>query len=203
MRRSWILAVVTATVAASCAGSVQVTGNSDESSARQAERLAQILQGGVSYDYDPFDSPQAQRDAADLVVVGTIAKSVFGRTLPYGRSGPQTNLVIEVQDVIRGKVTGDVVYVEVPIQAEDGAVSIDSDAFSGRLLLFLDDRTDIRSADGEQGRPEGERIYAPFVQGVILEADASWVSGLVDSADWHSQWRDLSTFEDLIAALKR
>ena len=196
MMRRWIIAFLIAVFVAACSGSPQAQSENIE------RDFAQILQTGVRYDYDPFDSPEAQRDAADLVVLGTITKVVPGRTLGDGRSRTQANLVVDVLEVVRGAAVADMVYVEIDLPTGVSAAELDDAAPRGRLLLFLDDRTDIDGIDGEEGRPIDASIYAPFVQGMIIETDGTWVSGMEDDREWGKNWHDLSSFDALVSALQ-
>lgn len=201
--RHLALAVIAAVMAA-CASVPIAAETRHADPADAANRFANLLQSGVRYDYDPFDTPSDQRDAADLVVVGTIAEVVPGRQLPLGRAATHANLVIAVQEIIRGsKPDVKTVYVEVELGSGIPVADVrDAAPVGQRLILFLDDRTDIKGLDGETGRPSGASIYAPFVQGMIVEAGTDWVSALVDRSELSSDWRSITSFEAFVSSLR-
>lgn len=169
-----------------------------------ANSVAAALQTGVEHDYEPFDTPEAQRDAADLVVVGTVTEVVPGRQLPYGRTAAHANLAVSVEEGISG-FTRDAgtVYVEIEVGSADGVAPIRDAALGRRLLLFLDDRTDVAGVDGERGRPTGASIYTPFIEGVVIDAGDGWVGGLVDRSELGAGWRKYASFDSLVSGLKQ
>ena len=198
MRRLIVLAVLVVIIA----GCASESGRNNQAAA--AQDFANLLQSGASYDYDAFDSPLAQRDAADLVVLGTLGEVVPGRQLPYGRDSKQANLVVKVEEVIRGSSPDpQTAYVEVElgngVEFEDVR---DAAPVGQRLLLFLDDRTDIGGVNGERGRPSGSRIYTPFVQGLIIEAGGDWVSGISDRGEFGPEWRGIDSFDAFVTDLR-
>lgn len=197
--RRLVAIVVAAVVVMACSASTAGSSATAESSGLSPQEFASLLQRNAQYDYDPFESPRAQRDAADLVVLGTVTKMQPGRSFPY--SGTQLNLVVEVVEVIKGK-SDELVYVEVEFGEDEMSATIERSGLDGRVVMFLDDRTDVEADDGMAGRPDGAPIYAPYVQGLIMEADRAWISGLDDSKEWAPSWLELSTFEELIAATK-
>lgn len=164
-----------------------------------AEPFAKLLQTGVSYDYEPTDSPADATRQADLVVVGTVKDVVPGRTLPYGRANSQANLVVAVQEVVKGN-TDDTVYVEVTKPVGVAIEELLTTSPTGRVVLFLDDRTDVEASGPEAGRPTGSRIYTPLIDGFIVESGTGWLSGLVPRDDLRAGWSSLSTVDDIVEA---
>jgi hypothetical protein len=154
----------------------------------------------VTYDYEPFDGPREQVAAADLVVVGRIVGVAPGRVLPgLGRHGSLTVAVDEVVSGDEGAVQDGLVFMELPMEPAD----IDAARRSlpaTRVLLFLDSVTD--GQDIPRGRPARPPIFAPFVQGVILEACPGYVNALVDPVDMAPAWREAETFDDLVAFIR-
>lgn len=161
--------------------------------------FAHLLQTGVSYDFEPTDSPADAVRHADVVVVGRVKQIVEGRTLAYGRSNQQANMVVQVQKTLKGSV-GDTVYVEV---SQPSGVSIDmleAELPNGRVILFLDDRTDVEASGEESGRPAGSSVYTPLVDGFVIESGTGWTSGLVDRDSLKAAWSKLATIDDVIGA---
>jgi len=167
------------------------------------QSFAALLQTGIYIDYEVVESPAELRDLADLVIIGTISDVVEGRVLPYGRAEAQANLVIDVERVIRGIAPrSGPVYVEVTLPSGLLVSELASAAPNGRLVLFLGDRTYLRGTTGETGRPEGSAIYAPFAQGMVIEADQMWISGLVDGEELPPGWQKLESFDQLVATIE-
>lgn len=199
-----VLAVaVLAALVVGCA-STPIAADPSRDAAAAATEVAAILQTGVELDYEPFDTPEALRDAADLVVVGTVTEVVPGRQLPYGRTAPHANLVVSVEDSISGfPRDAKTVYVEIEVGGESDVADIRDAAVGQRLLLFLDDRTDVAGVDGERGRPKGASIYTPYVEGVVLEAGDSWVSGLIDRSELSAGWQRDTPFDAIVSGLEQ
>jgi hypothetical protein len=200
--RRLMLALVVIALTSAC---TMKTGGAGELSTDSASvgGFARLLQTGVSYDYEPFASPIEQRDASDLVVVGRVADVVLGRTLPYGRPKPNANLVVTVEETIRGSSPGSqTVYVEVRLPSGMPIADLRAAAPDARVLLFLVDTTHVVAVGGETGRPAGARIFTPFVQGVIIEAADGWVSGLVELSEMGPRWRERSSFDGFVKALR-
>ena len=201
-----MLLVLVAATAAGCLGGTQA-GDAREGStldgARSVESFAQLLQAGVGYDYEPFDTPALVGQAADLVIVGRAVDVVEGRTLSGGRDRAQLNLVVKVQDVKRGPAQIDeLVFVELDRPSGVTASQLARSIPPGRFLLFLDDRTDVDATGDETGRPAGAPVFAPFVQGMIIEDATTWASGLVDKSELRPAWNALRSFDDVVAATK-
>lgn len=171
-------------------------------SAADTEPFASLLQTGMSYDFEPTSGPAAQASLADLVVVGTIRDIVAGRTLPYGRSNVQANLVIDVQKVLKGRISDKIVYAEVEQPAGVTLDDLRAAAPKARVVLFLGDRSAIEAVGGELGRPAGTPIYAPFVEGLILGSSEGWSSGLVGREEMATGWQSMQTIDDIIQAVQ-
>jgi len=194
------LSVLMIVLVASCGGNP--SGGAPLDSA-VGEHFADLLQTGVGVDYDVVGSPSALRDAADLVLIGTISNIVRGRDLPYGRATAQANLVVEVERIIKGLTPNpETVFVEVPLPSGMLVSELASGAPDGRVVLFLGDRTYLKGIRGEAGRPDGSAIYAPFTQGMIIEAGSAWVSGLVNRDEMPRDWQTLETFDLLLASIE-
>lgn len=163
------------------------------------DQFTSLLQTGVSYDFEPTDGPEAAARQADLVVVGTIKDVVAGRSLPYGRSNNQANLVIAVQRVVKGQAA-DAVFVEVEQPAGVSLEDLRAAVPKGRVALFLDDRTGIVASGPETGRPAGSAVYTPMIDGFIIESGDTWLGGLVSRDDMSSSWKALGGFDELVKA---
>ena len=155
----------------------------------------------VTYDYEPVDTPQVQARMADLVV-GRFVGVVPGRA---GRAtGSQGTLTVAVDEVLSGEadaVTDGLVFVELPMQAGDIEAAQRS-LPATRVLLFLEDRSVIDGRDLPGGRPPDAPIFAPFVQGVILEACPGYVSALEDIMGMAPAWREAATFDEFVALVR-
>ncbi len=141
----------------------------------------------VDYDYDPFDTPREQTLAADLVVVGRFVAADPGRSdvSPGQRRG---RLTVAVETVIAGDrsaVHDGHVFVELPVRSFDIEPARDS-LPANRVMLFLD----------SSGDPS---IFAPFVQGVLLETCPGYVSGLESLEHMSPAWREAATFDEFVA----
>ncbi len=141
----------------------------------------------VTYDYEPFDTPRDQADAADLVVVGRFVAAGPGRS-DDGRGQQRGQLTVAVETVIAGDrsaVQDGHVFVELPMQPSDIETARDS-LPANRVMLFLD----------SSGDPS---IFAPFVQGVVLETCRGYVSALDSLESMEPAWREAATFDEFVA----
>lgn len=163
-----------------------------------AHEFAAVLQQGLSYDFDVL-TPAQLLDGADKVVLGRVADIVPGRELSIGRGVRHANLVVTVERTIRGPEEDGPLYAELRLPAEATVAQLQEALPAGRLLLFLDDRTDVQASNSETGRPAGARIYTPFAQGLVIEDGGGWVSGLVDGAESAPGWGSLRSFDAVVA----
>ncbi len=141
----------------------------------------------ATVDYDPFDTPREQADAADLVVVGRFVTAEPGRSdVSPGQQRGQ--LTVAVETVIAGDRT-DVqdghVFVELPMQRADIKTARDS-LPANRVMLFL-----TRTGDPS--------IFVPFVQGVVLETCPGYLSALDSLESMSAAWRRAATFDEFVA----
>lgn len=141
----------------------------------------------ATVDYDPFDTPRDQADAADLVVVGRFVAADPGRSddSPGQQRG---RLTVAVEAVIAGDrsaVQDGHVFVELPMQPSDIETARDS-LPANRVMLFLD----------SSGDPS---IFAPFVQGVVLETCPGYVSALDSLEGMSPTWRQAANFDEFVA----
>ena len=156
----------------------------------------------VHYDYEPVGSPEELRTLADIVVLGRIVDVTQGRTI-HG-IGSHATLVVDVEEVLAGDaalVFDDLVYVEFVESARATLADFRSRLPEGRLVLFLDDRTGIESS-GPTGRPAETSVFAPFVQGVVLEAGQGYIGGSEDIAPMGPDWTRAKTFDEFVARLR-
>lgn len=194
--------LLVATILASCAPAAPT----DSPPVNHAESFATLVQGAVSFDYDPSASPADLLDKADLVVVGEIESVVAGRTLPYGRNNRQVNLVVLVDDTISGTLPAAAegrVYVELTLGSHQEVADFQQARPTGRVLLFLGDRTFLDGVSGETGRPVGQPIYAPHPEGLLIESSDGLVGGLVAIDDLRPGWGAPDSIDEVIAALAR
>ncbi len=141
----------------------------------------------ATVDYDPFDTPRDQAAAADLVVVGRFVAADPGRSddSPGQQRG---RLTVAVETVIAGDrsaVQDGHVFVELPMQPSDIETARDS-LPANRVMLFLD----------SSGDPS---IFAPFVQGVVLETCPGYVSALDSLEGMSAAWRQAANFDEFVA----
>lgn len=141
----------------------------------------------VVYDYEPFDSPLEQAEAADMVVVGRFTAADPGRSddSPGQQSG---QLTVAVESVIAGDryaMQDGHIFVELPMQPSD--IEAARDALpANRVMLFL-------------SRTGDPTIFVPFVQGVVLETCPGYLSALESLENMSVAWREAATFDEFIA----
>jgi hypothetical protein len=158
----------------------------------------------VIYDYEPVDSPQALAAQSDLVVVGTIRSVSAGASLgTHDRPSLVAVLEVEVAEMVLGDprlLTDGRVYVDVPRRAppEDFMDVLPT----GRVLLFLSDATDHPERGDTAGRPEGSRLFAPFVQGFWIESPESVIGVYADLGQHPPGWDALRSIDALIEAAR-
>jgi hypothetical protein len=70
---------------------------------------------------------------------------------------------------------------------------------TARGIFFLDDRSDV-PADGLANVPEGSRIFAPMIPGLVFENGGTIVSALEDLGSMPEQWRIPANFDDFVTA---
>lgn len=141
----------------------------------------------VIYDYEPFDTPRDLAEAADLVVVGRFVAAESGSGVGGGSRGQRGLLTVAVETVIAGDrsaVQDDYVFVELPMRPSDIETARDS-LPANRVMLFLD----------SSGDPS---IFAPFVQGVVLENCPGYLSALDSLESMSAAWRQAANFDEFI-----
>lgn len=165
----------------------------------QVADFVSFLRSSVSFDYDVHDSPAQLRDDSDLVVAGR-----FGDVRP-GRSmegiGHHVWVTVEVDQVLTSSDDGIQdrnITLELVVGAGAGMPNYQLALPSGRVVLFLDDRTFV---DGEE--PASEPVFAlqsPI--GMILEDAGRYVGGYEDLRDLPPAWTRSATFDEFVAALQ-
>jgi hypothetical protein len=146
----------------------------------------------VNYDYEPFDSPVALADAASLVVVGHIESVESGRRLEIGQ---QATLIVSIDRVVRGTPAGDPIRVEIPTSGHAQVTDLNAVLPTGRVLLFLDDRSRVPPV-------AGGGMYAPYPQGFILEDGSRFVGGIEDLGTADPSWTTAQSLDELVDSLE-
>jgi hypothetical protein len=168
------------------------------------EEFVSLLRSAVHYDYDVHESPGAMADDSDLVVVGRFADATEGRTI-YG-IGDHATLTVDVDQVVAGSADSVVrgrVFLELVTSAGTSVADYRDRLPTGRVLLFLDDRSDIE-ATGTSGAPDGAPIFAmQSPLGFILEDGDRLVGGYEDLDQAPAAWRAATNFDAFVAALRR
>jgi hypothetical protein len=90
------------------------------------------------------------------------------------------------------------VYVEVVTTPIATVEAYRSSLPAVRVLLFLDDRTDI-PATGATGTPAGARIFAPWASGIVFEDGEGFSVAYEDLGDMPEKWKLPASFDDLIS----
>jgi hypothetical protein len=168
-----------------------------------SDGFVSLLRSTVQYDYDVHESPQDLRDDSNLVVVGRFASVTQGRTIEG--IGPHATLTIDVEQTLVGSaesVVNGQIFLELVTSAGGSVADYRERLPAGRVLLFLDDRSDIEGK-GPTGAPDGAPIFAlASPLGLILEDGGQLVGGYEDLGGAPPAWAEETTFDAFVAALE-
>jgi len=155
-------------------------------------------------DYESHDSPQDLRDDSDLVVVGRFVAVTEGREMPYGRVTTHATFTVEVDRILAGSadnVVGGQVFLELQTPARGAADDLREVLPTGRVLLFLGDRSDVEGI-GPTGAPDGAPIFAlASPVGSILEDGNRLVGLYIDLDNEAPAWTGQTSFDEFVAAM--
>jgi hypothetical protein len=156
----------------------------------------------VHYDFTVYESPRALADAAELVVVGTLSGVSAGRHIES--IGTHATLQVAVDRVLKGSpdlLTDGKVFVEIRTTPIATVEAYRASLPAVRVLLFLDDRTDIKGT-GETGAPAGARIFAPWATGIVFEQAEGFAVAYEDLGAMPDEWQQPASFDDLVLSLE-
>lgn len=156
----------------------------------------------VHYDYEVYESPRALANAAEVIVVGRLSGVSSGRHIEA--IGTHATLQVTVDRIVKGSpdlLTDGKVFVEILTTPIATVEAYRASLPTGRVLLFLGDRTDIRGT-GETGGPAGARIFAPWMPGMMFEQGGGFAVGYEDLGSMSDQWQLPASFDELVASLE-
>jgi hypothetical protein len=157
----------------------------------------------VHYDFTVYESPQALANAAEVVVVGSLTGVAPGRQTE-GR-GSHATLEVLVDQLVKGSaelLTDGKVFVEIRTTPVATVEAYRAALPTERVLLFLDDRTDIPGT-GPTGAPSGARIFAPWATGIVFESGPGFTVAYEDLGELPEGWQLPASFDDLVLSLKQ
>lgn len=156
----------------------------------------------VHYDYTIYESPRELANAAEVIVVGALSSVSAGRHIEA--IGAHATLEVTVDRIVKGSpdllIEGKV-FVEILTTPIATVEAYRASLPTARVLLFLDDRTDIRGT-GDTGAPASARIFAPWATGIVFEEGEGFTTGYHDLGSMPDQWQLPASFDELVASLE-
>jgi hypothetical protein len=197
--RLWLAvgAVAGAALLGGAAAGILVLPGSQQASPQQASPVSSALAsykvedtlaafGGMSYDYNPFPSPEAIAAASQVIVQGTVEGIREGRT---GTGINSLVLIVNINGVVQGELprgNDGNVYLELHRAGSEPLYYEKALPKGAAVVAYLvqagdglpKEGIDVRIDNPKAGRPDGQALFLPTgPQGLILQVgdhDVVW-----------------------------
>lgn len=171
-------------------------GGEDAVETASVLQAAEAMRSGTSFDYEPYESPEAMRRDTQVSVLGHV-KEVSRDLVDMG---PEYSGVVLISLATDEKWNGesiDPVTVMVYWPEEESIEAIQKGLPEGTRVAFFGDKAS-RHPDG---MTKGGEVFEAVPQGLLLESESKTLISVWGESETTSQWKDVDTIDELRASL--
>ncbi|CAN5219208.1 hypothetical protein BH09ACT11_BH09ACT11_07470 [soil metagenome] len=154
------------------------------------------MRSGVSFDYEPYESPEAMRKDTQVSVLGHV-KEVSRGLVDMGPEYSGVVLISLVTDENWNGESSDPVTVMVYWPEDESIETIQKGLPEGTRVAFFGDKTSRHP----EGLAIGAEVYEAVPQGLLLESESKTLVSVWGESETTSQWKDVDTIDELRASL--
>jgi hypothetical protein len=187
---AWCL--LTAAMVSGCATAGGATASGPPSCAVIESFAEQLVDTGITYDYEPSSSPVELAEWVDVVVLGKLTGEVQDQPASSDAVDPYVGYEIAVDEILAGDVAGEArtVVVSVPYNPYHADARAYADAVTSGVPVVV-------FAFAAPHAPGG--LTAAVMEGFVTGCDSERPDGWVGRAD---EWATMTSLDDVAATVR-